>query len=168
MATGEGFHDFYRDAYPRLVAQLYAVTTDLGEAEDVLQEAFVRAAMRWSTIRTYASPEAWVRRVAFNLALQSLRRVRRHARALLRLGPPAPVPALSTDSVEVREALRRLPVGQRQVVVLYYLADLPVDQVAAELGIPTGTVKSRLMRARKELTARLDERPGQQGVSVNG
>ena len=53
MATGEGFHDFYRDAYPRLVAQLYAVTTDLGLAEDVVQEAFVRAASRWSEVSTY-------------------------------------------------------------------------------------------------------------------
>jgi RNA polymerase sigma-70 factor (ECF subfamily) len=164
----ESFVAFYRASHIRLLRQVYAVTTDLGEAEDVLQEAFARAAMRWSTIRTYASPETWVRRVAFNLALQSLRRVRRHARALLRLGPPTPVPALSTDSVEVREALRRLPVRQRQVVVLHYLVDLPVDQVAAELGIPPGTVKTRLMRARKELTARLNERPDQQGVSING
>jgi RNA polymerase sigma-70 factor, ECF subfamily len=46
MATDEGFHDFYRDAYPRLVAQLYTVTTDLALAEDVVQEAFVRAARR--------------------------------------------------------------------------------------------------------------------------
>jgi RNA polymerase sigma-70 factor, ECF subfamily len=164
----ESFVAFYKASHTRLLKQVYAITTDLGEAEDVLQEAFTRAAMRWSTIRTYASPEAWVRRVAFNLALQSLRRVRRHARALLRLGPPPPVPPLSTDSLQVHEALRELPVRQRQVVVLYYLVDLPVDQVAAELGIPPGTVKTRLMRARKQLTARLHERPDQEGVVVNG
>ena len=86
MATDEGFHDFYRDAYPRLVAQLYAVTTDLGLAEDVVQEAFVRAASRWAQVRAYQAPEAWVRKVALRLRLDAARRLRRQAAALTRLG----------------------------------------------------------------------------------
>jgi RNA polymerase sigma-70 factor (ECF subfamily) len=61
---------------------------------------------------------------------------------------PAEVPGLM-------EALRALPVAQRKVVVLHHLLDLPVEQVAAELGVPVGTVKSRLARARGALASRL-------------
>ncbi len=99
MATDEGFHDFYRDAYPRLVAQLYAVTTDLALAEDVVQEAFVRAASRWPQIQTYQAPEAWVRKVALRLHLDAARRLRRQAAALTRLGArPDPQPALDPEN----------------------------------------------------------------------
>jgi RNA polymerase sigma factor (sigma-70 family) len=62
------------------------------------------------------------------------------------------------------EALRALPVAQRKVVVLHHLLDLPVEQVAAELGVPTGTVKSRLARARISLAARLAPGTGAEGL----
>lgn len=52
MPVGEEFRDFYRAAYPRLVAQLYAVTADLALAEELVQEAFVRAASRWPQVGT--------------------------------------------------------------------------------------------------------------------
>ena len=61
---------------------------------------------------------------------------------------PAELPGLT-------EALRALPMAQRKVVVLHHLLDLPVDQVAVELGVPVGTVKSRLARARGALATRL-------------
>jgi RNA polymerase sigma-70 factor (ECF subfamily) len=142
---------------------LAAVTGDLHEAEDVVQEAMARAASRWARLRAYEAPEAWVRRVAFNLAVSGHRRARRRLTALLRLGPPAPVPPVSVDALALADALQGLTLAHRQVVVLYYLADLPIEQVAAELRVPVGTVKARLARARGALAARLAD-PAQKGT----
>jgi RNA polymerase sigma-70 factor (ECF subfamily) len=156
----EDFDSFYAAVFARLVGQLTLVTGDPHEAEDVVQEAMARAASRWTRLRAYDAPEAWVRRVAFNLAVSAHRRARRRLAALLRLGPPLPVPPVSLDALA--QALQALTVAHRQVVVLYYLADLPVEQVAHELGVPVGTVKARLARARGALAARLAD-PAQKG-----
>src|SRR5215216_6693776 len=93
----DGFAAFYAGSYRRLLGQLFAVTGDLAEAENVLQEAYARAFMRWSRVGGYDLPEAWVRRVALNLAAMAERSLRRRARALLRLGPP-PLSPSSTPS----------------------------------------------------------------------
>jgi RNA polymerase sigma-70 factor (ECF subfamily) len=154
MDGKDSFDAFYRDSYPRLVRQLWAVTGSRQDAEDVVQEAFVRAAARWGRVGTYDLPEAWVRQVAIRLASNELRRVRRGLSALLRLrpgrqdGPSEDRPALVT-------ALRDLPLRYRQVLVLHYLVDLPVQQVAAELGLPQGTVTTQLARGRLALAQRL-------------
>jgi RNA polymerase sigma-70 factor, ECF subfamily len=148
------FEDFYAAVFDRLVGQLYLVTGNLQDAEDVVQEALTRAAVRWSRLRRYRVPEAWVRRVAMNLASDGFRRVRRRLAVAVRLRvelesrQPAEVPGLA-------EALRALPMAQRKAVVLHHLLDLPVDQVAVELGVPIGTVKSRLARARGALATLL-------------
>ncbi len=145
---------------PAPARQLFAVTGDLAEAEDLLQEAFARASLRWARISGYDNPEAWVRRVALNLASAGARRLRRRALALLRLGPPPVVPAMSPDALDLHAALGTLPMAQRQAIVLHHLVGLPVDQVAAELGVPSGTVKARLSRGRSALASRLG--PGSQ------
>lgn len=87
MEGGGDFDAFYRDSYARLVRQLWAVTGSRQDAEDVVQEAFVRAAARWGRVGAYELPEAWVRQVAIRLARNELRRVRRGLAALLRLRP---------------------------------------------------------------------------------
>jgi RNA polymerase sigma-70 factor (ECF subfamily) len=155
MASTEGFEAFYAATVERLLGQLLPVTGDLHEAEEVVQEAFARASVRWTRLRDYDAPEAWVRRVAFNLALNELRRARRFVAALARVGPPADVPALAADDLDLIAGLGRLPLRHRQVLVLHHLADLPVEQVARELGIPIGTAKSRLRRAREALAREL-------------
>jgi RNA polymerase sigma-70 factor (sigma-E family) len=151
----DGFHAFYAGSYRRLLGQLFAVTGDLAEAENVLQEAYARAFARWSRVRDYDRPEAWVRRVAINLAAMAHRSLRRRARALLRLGPPPAVPALGPDLIDLHDALRALPLGQRQVIVLHHLVGLPIDEVARELRLAPGTVKSRLARGRAAMASTL-------------
>jgi RNA polymerase sigma-70 factor, ECF subfamily len=151
-----GFAAFYAGSYRRLLGQLFAVTGDLAEAENVVQEAYARAFARWSRVGGYDLPEAWVRRVAINLAAMADRSLRRRARALLRLGPPPVVPELSPDLIDLHDALRALPLGQRQVIVLHHLVGLPVEEVARELRLATGTVKSRLARGRAAMAGRLD------------
>jgi RNA polymerase sigma-70 factor, ECF subfamily len=157
------FEEFYTGVFNRLVGQLFLVTGSLPEAEDVVQEALTRAAGRWALLRDYEVPEIWVRRVAMNLATDGFRRARRRLLLAARLVPD-PHPPPPVEGVVVAEALRGLPLGQRKAVVLHYLLDLPVDQVATELGVPVGTVKSRLARARAALATRLES----EGVRPDG
>ena len=151
------FGEFYQAVFGRLVGQLVLVTGDLHEAEDLAQEALARAAARWSRLRDYDVPEAWVRRVAINLATDRSRQLRRQARALLRLGPPPQVPAASAEAVALLEALRTLPMRQRQAIVLHHLVDLPVEEAARTLGTRPGTVKSLLARGRRALANQLSD-----------
>jgi RNA polymerase sigma-70 factor (ECF subfamily) len=157
MAADGSFEEFYSGAVGRLLGQLFPVTGDLHEAEEVVQEAFARASVRWARLRDYDVPEAWVRRVAMNLAADRARRLRRQARAILRIGPPPAVPSASVEALALAEALRGLPVRQRQVIVLHYLVDLPVEEVARTMAMPDGTVKSLLARGRRALAAKLAE-----------
>jgi RNA polymerase sigma-70 factor, ECF subfamily len=167
MEGGGDFDAFYRESYAGLVRQLWAVTGSRQDAEDVVQEAFVRAAARWGRVGAYELPEAWVRQVAIRLARNELRRVRRGLAALLRLRP-AQQDGPSEDRPALIVALRDLPLRYRQVLVLHYLADLPVQQIAAELDLPQGTVTTQLARGRLALAQRLgtdhNNRQGAQNV----
>jgi RNA polymerase sigma-70 factor (ECF subfamily) len=150
----DDFSVFYESVFARLVGQLRVVTGDL-EAEDIVQEALARASLRWARLQAYDAPEAWVRRVALNLAADRARRARRRLAALRRLGPPAPTPPVQIEDLALLEALRGLSVGQRQVLVLHYLVGMPVQEVARALGVPSGTVKVRLARGRSALATQL-------------
>lgn len=157
MARTRSFEEFYTGAVGRLLGQLFAVTGDLHEAEEIVQEAFTRAAARWTRLRDYDVPEAWVRRVAMNLAADRARGRRRQIRAMVKLRPAPEVLPVSVEALALAEAMVTLPMRQRQVLVLHYLVDLPVDDVARTLGMPDGTVKSLLSRGRQALAAKLGE-----------
>jgi RNA polymerase sigma-70 factor (sigma-E family) len=151
--------DLYHVSYRRLVAQVYAFTTDLTEAQDAVQEAFARALARRGQLGDVDAPEAWLRTVAVNIVRRRWRRRQLLNTILLRERPltkmleDAPEP----DRADLREALATLPRAYREVIVLHYLADLPVDEVAAILEVPVGTVKSRLSRGREALKGLLDD-----------
>jgi RNA polymerase sigma-70 factor (ECF subfamily) len=147
------FEEFYGACFDRLVGQLALVTGSLPEAEDLVQEAFLRAAARWPRLRHYDVPEQWARRVALRLAINQFRRTRRRGAALVRLGPPPVTPPASADALALDAALRTLPIRHRQVVVLHYLLGLSLEEIGRELLLPVGTVKSQLHRARQALPA---------------
>jgi len=149
------FEEFYQAAYARLVGQLLLVTGDFQQAEDVVQEAFVRALDRWRRISAYEQPEAWVRRVAINLALGELRRLRRQTAALLHLVTQHTEWHLPPNTAETIELLRQVPANQRAVLLLHDVLDLPTEQVAEQLGLPATTVRGRLSRARATLARHL-------------
>jgi RNA polymerase sigma-70 factor, ECF subfamily len=149
--------DLYAASYGRLVQVVTLVAGSRAEAEDVVQEAFARLVPRWSRISTYEDPEAWVRAVAFRILSNRFRRARHAIAVSRRTEQVEPSGDVSTERVDIARALAALPVGQRQVVVLHHLLDLPVAEIAAALGVPAGTVKSRLSRARIALAPLLRE-----------
>ena len=144
--------EFYLTSAARLVRHGYALTGDMAEAQDIAQEAFARAWQRWPTVRDCDSPEAWVRRVATNLAASRWRRIR-VARAAAGRTAEQHTPEVSTDTVALVSGLRTLPERQRTALVLHYMCDMTIDQIAAELGCPAGSVKSWLSRGRTALAA---------------
>ena len=146
--------DVFDASYRKLVVQLYGVTGTFDEAEDVVQEAFVRAAASGRRFQRVENPEAWLRTTAIHVHRSRWRKLRNGKRARDRMLAPRD-PAALEDHVAIITALRALPEAQRQVIALHYLADLPVHEIADELGVPTGTVKSRLSRGREALAARL-------------
>ncbi|MFP3989415.1 SigE family RNA polymerase sigma factor [Streptomyces sp. E11-3] len=154
--TEDEFDTFYASAFPRVVGQVYAFTGDYGQAQDVVQEAFVRAWDRRRDFLASEAPEAWIRTVAMRLAVSNWRRARRWLELVRRTPPPgqAPGPALehvALEHVALVAALRQLPEAQRLAIVLHHLCDLSVEQVASETGAPAGTVKARLSRGRAAL-----------------
>ena len=157
MGTEAEFSALYQARFGDLATQLYAYLGDRAEAQDVVQEAFVRAWQRWPQISEYDDPVAWIRRVAWNLATSRHRRRAVARRFLLRAAPPETEPGANPDRVALVAALRQLPERQRRAVVLHYLADLSVADIAAEIGVAQGTVKSWLHRARAELARLLSD-----------
>ncbi|MDX3526817.1 SigE family RNA polymerase sigma factor [Streptomyces sp. ID05-39B] len=153
--TEDEFDAFYATAFPRLTGQLYAFTGDHGEAQDVVQEAFVRAWDRRQHFLSNSAPEAWIRTVAMRLAVSRWRRARRWLELVRRTPPPDSTPGPGPEHTALVAALRELPQAQRMAIVLHHLCDLSVEQVASETGAPVGTVKARLSRGRAELAKRL-------------
>ncbi|RKN14598.1 SigE family RNA polymerase sigma factor [Micromonospora musae] len=156
METDEGFEEFYRTTRHRVVTVLYALSGDLGEAQDAAQEAYVRAWQRWRRISEYEDAEAWVRTVGQRLLLNRWRKIRNGLTAYRRHGVQPSAGPPDENNVALVMALRRLPEEQRVAVVLHHLADLSVAEIATQTGAPSGTVKARLARGRKALATMLD------------
>ena len=146
QGSDRSFEELFGATYGRLVGLLFAFLHDRPQAEDAVQDAFASALLRWRVLRGYHDPEAWVRTVAFRRAIDHHRRSARQRRALVRLGPPPSLPPVGADHLDLVRALRKLPVAQREVLVLHYVA---------ELALPVGTVKSRLARGRAALATQL-------------
>jgi RNA polymerase sigma-70 factor (ECF subfamily) len=152
-----GFDEFYAACFRPLTTQLYAYTGDMAAAQDVVQDAFCRALTRWKRVAELDDPAGWVRRVAWNLATSRWRRART-AMAFARRHREEHVAEPGPDRVALAAALATLPEQQRRAVILHYLADLPITDIARQEGVAEGTVKSWLRRGRAALAARLTDR----------
>jgi RNA polymerase sigma-70 factor (sigma-E family) len=138
----ESFETWARARQQPLVRWAYVVTGDFQRAEDLVQEALVRAATRWDTLRD-GNPDAWVRTVVFRDNVSWWRRHRRERLTDEPYGESAP-PGVDTESaVVLHDALARLTRAQRAVLVLRYVADLSVADTAEALGVTEGTVKKQ-------------------------
>jgi RNA polymerase sigma-70 factor (ECF subfamily) len=150
------FDEFYTASFARITGQLYAMIGDRDEAQDCVQEAFVRAWAARGKLARAEHPEAWVRTTAYRLAVSRWRRKRLARRSPDRaLSPALYTEAADESRVVLVAALKCLPAGQRQALVLHHLCDLPVAAVAREVGVPEGTIKARLSRGRTALAALL-------------
>jgi len=157
MRDVEEFDAFYAASSRRVLGQVYAMTGDRAEAEDAVAEAYLKAWDQWGTVRDCVSPEAWVRRVASRHAVSSWRKAMNRLRAHRRDAPGVEVDGLSPDHVALVHALRQIPPDQRRVIVLFHLVGLSVGEIAAEVGVPGGTIKAWLARGRRAMAAHLSE-----------
>lgn len=152
------FDAFYTVSFSRLVNQVYAMIGDRDEAQDCVQDAFVRAWSHRRKLDSAGSPEAWVRLTAYRLAVSRWRRAVRSRRSPDRaLQPLVDQPPPDEARVALMRALDQLPADQRQALVLHHLCDMPLAEVAGMVGAPVGTVKARLSRGRATLQTLLAE-----------
>ncbi len=149
------FDDFFRTEYPRLVAVAAALTGERESARDLAQEALLRCHRSWSRVGALDVPEAWVRRVLINLSIDHHRARRRTLRSAARQDIE---PMMTLDDPAVDgwwSSVRALPDRQRAAVVLHYLEDRSIAEIAGVLDIAEGTVKASLSRARQTLARTL-------------
>ena len=139
VPRAEDFARLCEDEWAVVFRTAYLITGDRAEAEDLTQEAFLRAYERWSTVSTLDRPQAWLQRVVVNLALSWRRRV--GVRRRLRLELP-PLQELGPIDHDVVDALRALPPRQRMALVLRFFADQSIEEVATTLGRRPGTVRA--------------------------
>ena len=157
-ALSPSFEAFFAAEYRRVVGLAFVLCGRRGLAEELAQDAFVKAYQHWSRVSTYDEPGAWVRRVVANLATSSFRRGVREARALTRLAARRPAPdELPLDDPDFWSAVRGLPKRQAQCVALHYLEDRPTAEIAAVLDISEPTVRVHLHRGRLALATTLCE-----------
>lgn len=152
----DDYRDFFLKRYPQVVRTVWFVVHDWAVAEEVAQDAFLELFKDWSRLREYDRPDLWVRRVAIRRAQREA--ARRAKREHLELAASDPVP--SVDGIRLPDpdllaAIRDLPAQQRAVVVLFYLEDLPMAEVAEALACSTSTGFVHLHNARKRLAAAL-------------
>lgn len=152
--------ELFAERYAELVRLAYVLTGDNELAEDLTQDAFVKAWPKLRTLRDQSKAPAYLRQTVVNLVRQRYRRVlveRKHQPK-----PPDPVPGVDvSDAIDLAALVRTLPVRKRACVVLRYYADLSEEETAAALGISVGTVKSQTHRALRQL-AQLVEKPESQ------
>jgi RNA polymerase sigma-70 factor (ECF subfamily) len=159
--AGKGDRDAFAELVEsRLAATFRTASAILGneaDARDVVQEAFVSAWVNLPRLRDASRFDGWLNRIVLNRCRDVLRRRRRSREIALD-------PMLVVHSPEAFEGLEtlnaafeRLPVGQRQLLVLHHLHRQPVAEIAQSLGVPLGTAKWRLNAARRALERALEE-----------
>ncbi len=144
---------FFRREHQAIVRTVELMLGDHEAALDVTQEAFARLYKHWRRISRYELPEAWVRRVAINLAISHMRRRRVQDATLRKLVGPSTDPEMADD--RVLAAVRSLPPAQRAAIVLFYFEDQPSSQIAQSLGCSESTVRVHLHKARSKLVRML-------------
>jgi RNA polymerase sigma-70 factor (ECF subfamily) len=157
-ATAQDFAALYTAEFGRLAGYLAALTGDADLGREAAQEAFTRLFARWRSVR---EPRAFAYVVGTNLCRHHWKQSSRERAAVATLGAALPTGRPAHDPW-LQDLVHRLPVRLREVVLLHYYADLPIQQVAAAIHRPVGTVKRRLHEARAALAEAVAD--SEQGV----
>ena len=148
----------FLDHYDPLRRLAYVMLGDAQQAEEIVQEAFAKAMTRWNLFARAEHPHAYMRQIVVNLCRSKIRRfvLERKVTEMFKHDEERaePVPGVEAHglNLDVWDAVRKLPDRQRACIVLRYLEDMTEPEVADVLGIPVGTVKSQLNRARGKLS----------------
>ena len=147
---------FVANEYPKVVAAVGLITGNRQDAADAVQDAIVGYLAK-PPAHPVSNVAAWITVVASNRVRDGYRSAGAQQRALAKMGTPVEgvVDAIELLDIDVMNALKLLPMQQRQVCALHYLMDQSVETIAEGLGVTEGTVKTQLHRARKALAARL-------------
>ena len=151
LSSQETFPAFYRREYPKMVAIAAAVSGNRAVAEDLAQDAMLRAHRHWDRVAMYERPGAWVRRVTNNLSLSATRRAAAEMRRMLRISGPSALPEPEAADDRIWKAVAKLPGQQRAAIALHYLEDRPMDEIAEILEISSATARVHLHRGRHAL-----------------
>ena len=156
------FERLYRNTYRRIFGTLITLVRDRTTAEDCAQETYERAYRAWPGWKPDAPVEAWLHRIAINVAISDRRHqsLRQAGELVRRLGRPAPGPDPSAvaERSDLFRAIRKLPAKQAAALVLRHYHGYSNREIAAALGVPEQTVASRLAAARQHLQAVLGRR----------
>jgi RNA polymerase sigma-70 factor (ECF subfamily) len=153
------FDGFFTVEFPAIARAAWFVVLDVDVAREIAQEAFCRALERWERISGYDKPGAWVRTVAIRLAVRT-RDKRRRETILTEVTAgqtggggevDADLEGMALDNADLEAALRTLPRQQRAALVLRYLCDLDIDELAAAMGCKPSTARVHLHRGRQAL-----------------
>jgi len=170
-AQRELFEAFYR----RTFAVVFSILRRRESAEDITQEAFIRAFQNIDRLREPEKFGPWLAVIASNLSRNHLQREKKivyeedlsiHESGVFNSTEDAAMRAMKAE--QVRRAIRTLPHDQYQVIVLQYYYDLKIEDIAALLKVSTGTVKSRLFRAREKLARALEPIAAEESLSCKG
>ena len=154
----EDFDAFYATSAARVTAHVAAMVGSRSDAEDAVAEAYLKAWDRWSKVRRYENPEAWVRTVAYRQAVSAWRKTVNRLKAHRRdVAGDSDTAGLDPDHVAIVAALRTIPADQRRVIVLHHLVGLTVAEISAETGAPPGTISSWLARGRRAMAEQLSD-----------
>ncbi len=155
--TAWEFDEFYESHFDNVARALTLAGGDRDLAHDAAQEAFARALRHWRKVREMDRPDGWVYVVAMNHMRDHWRRSARRRRQASEPDMSPTTRARSRPRVSVRDAIATLPPRQREAVVLRYLADLPLADVAEAMGCAIGTVKATLHQAMASMRIELDD-----------
>jgi RNA polymerase sigma-70 factor (ECF subfamily) len=153
------FDRLYRTTYQRIFATLVIILRDRAAAEDATQEAYLRAFKAWSRWKQDAPAEAWMHRIALNVAFSHRRRERLHevGELLRRLGRPRLDDPTEVTQPDLVRELKALPPKQAAAIILRHLHGYTNREIGAALNVPERTVASRLAAAKARLRKRLGD-----------
>jgi RNA polymerase sigma-70 factor (ECF subfamily) len=146
---------------PAMLALLIRLSEgEVDEAEDTLQEAWVRASARLDEFEWRSSLRTWLTGIAINLWRERRRSRTTHDRIVGAIAPEGPTPPWRPETLDLERAIAALPPGYREVLILHDVNGHTHEEIGEMLGVAAGTSKSQLARARAALRARLGEGEG--------